>query len=130
MNVDDLEAMPLLKFFRNGTPILEIKDHQEHLIGNLKQHNKDDPYLFDGPLKRIENMTDFNKANSLADGRVVAVIFNKKSTEANKDFQKMKQDYLNVDFYEVDVTSVGPDFKREFVPEVGNYPKYHKSKKR
>ena len=29
-----------------------------------------------------------------------------------------------MDFYEVDVTSVGPDFKREFVPEVGSYPKF------
>ena len=77
MNVDDLEDMPLLKFFRNGTPILEIKDDYEQLIGNLKQHNKDDPYLFDGPIKKIENMNDFNKAKSLADGRVVAVIFNK-----------------------------------------------------
>ena len=90
MNVDDLEDLPLIKFFRNGTPILEIKDDYDQLISNLKKHNKDDPYLFDGPLGKIININDFNKANSVADGRVVAVIYNKYSTEANKDFQKMK----------------------------------------
>ena len=90
MNVDDLEDLPLIKFFRNGTPILEIKDDYDQLIGNLQKHNKDDPYEFEGPLDTIININDFNKANSYADGRVVAVIFNKYSTEANKDFQKMK----------------------------------------
>ena len=53
MNVDDLEDLPLIKFFRNGTPIQEIKDDYDQLIGNLKKHNMDDPYLFDGPLNKI-----------------------------------------------------------------------------
>ena len=47
----------------------------EELEYALLNHNKEEPYLFDTPLKDIASLEDMNKATRTADGRIVAVIY-------------------------------------------------------
>ena len=84
-------------------------------MGNaLKLHNKDEPYLFEGPIRYLKSLDDFDQATRRADGRVLAIIYHWYITEAKFAFESMKKDYKNLDLYAID----GRDAAKELLEKL------------
>ena len=115
-------SKPYFKYYRNGALLDETKyesswSNQEPKVkDSLGRHNGGAGGSYsatDGKVKELKNLTEFNTAMQGAGSKIMAVCYHNGCPTAERGWDEMKGDYMNVHMYKVN-TLDADDIKAKY----------------